>query len=213
MTRTIRRLSFVASLLAAPAFVGLVAPVATAQAAETGDSATAYLKTKQNGLTKILKDNKPGPARTQKVNAELDTLIDYDEMARASLGDEWGKRSEGERKQFTELLKQLIQKNYTKRMDDLVEYDIAYKSEQPTGGDTTVKTEAKSQKDKRAAPVLVDYVLRKKGSSYVIVDIIPEGSSYVRTYNKEFTKILKKPVPDGGWDALVAKMKKKLAEP
>ncbi len=212
MSRTLRRLSLVASLLVAPASLATLAAVAPAHAAENA-SATGFLKERQTGLMKTLRASKPGPERAKKVNAELATFIDYDEMARASLGDEWGKRNDAERKQFTDLLRQLIEKNYTKRMDEMVDYEVDYKSEATNSGDTTVKTEAHNLKDRRAAAVLVDYVLRKKGAAYVIVDIIPEGSSYVKTYYKEFTKVLKKPAPDGGWDALIAKMNKKLKEP
>ncbi len=212
MSRTIRRLAFVASLLVAPALVAVVAPESAAHA-QTATTASEFLKDKQAKLLKLLRENKPSAERTTKLNAELANLIDYEEMAKGSLGtDEWGKHSEAERTQFTGLLKQLIVKSYTKRLDDLVDYDVAYKSESASGSDTTVKTEAKSQKDKRAAAVQVDYVLRKKGSGYVIVDIVPEQSSYVKTYNKEFTKVLKRTGSDGGWDALIAKLNKKLAE-
>ncbi|MBI2390308.1 MAG: ABC transporter substrate-binding protein, partial [Deltaproteobacteria bacterium] len=62
--------------------------------------------------------------------------------------------------------------------------------------------------DKKAAPVLIDYVVRKKGSGWIVVDLIPEGSSMARTYHKEFSKVIKK----DGWATLIKKMKDKLAK-
>lgn len=214
MSRTIRRIALAASLLVAPAVLAVVAPEPSAKAAESATTASLYLKQKQDLLIAMITDPKVKSAdeRAKNVNAELLKLIDYTEMAKASLGDEWAKRSDAEQKQFKGLLQQLIEKNYKKRLDELANYTVAYNSESSSGTDTTVKTTATSKKDNRAAPLLIDYVLRKKGSDYVIVDIIPEGSSYVKTYNKEFTKVLKKPAPDGGWDALIAKMNKKLTE-
>ena len=212
MSRTLRRIALVASLLVAPALLGVASE--TAAHAEEAKSASSYLKGKQELLISILTDTKrSADDRAKGVNAELLKLIDYTEMAKGSLGDEWGKHSEAEQKQFKDLLQQLIEKNYKKRLDELAGYRVAYDSESTaSGGDTTVKTTAKSKTDNRAAPMLIDYVLRKKGSEFVIVDIIPENSSYVKTYNKEFTKILKRTGPDGGWSALIAKMNKKLTE-
>jgi phospholipid transport system substrate-binding protein len=214
MSRTIRRIALAASLLVAPALIAVVAPESDATAAESATTASGFLKVKQDLLIGMLSDPKVKSAdeRAKNVNAELLKLIDYTEMAKASLGEEWGKRSDAEQKQFKGLLQQLIEKSYKKRLDELGGYKVSYDSESTSNGDTTVKTTAKNQKDNRAAPLLIDYVLRKKGSDYVIVDIVPEGSSYVKTYNKEFTKVLKKPAPEGGWDALIAKMNKKLTE-
>lgn len=212
MSRTIRRLALVTSLLVAPAMLAVVAPESVARAAVSA-TASGYLKGKQDALVALMSDKtKSADDRAKAVNAELLKLIDYTEMAKASLGAEWAKRSDAEQKQFKGLLQQLIEKSYKKRLDELAGYKVSYDSESTSGSDTTVKTTAKNQKDNRAAPLLIDYVLRKKGSDYVIVDIVPEGSSYVKTYHKEFTKVLKKPAPDGGWDALIAKMNKKLAE-
>jgi ABC-type transporter MlaC component len=216
MSRTLRRIALAASLLVAPALLAVVAPESAAKAAESATTASGFLKTKQDLLIGMLSDPKVKSAdeRAKNVNAELLKLIDYTEMAKASLGDEWGKRSEAEQKQFKGLLQQLIEKSYKKRLDDLSGYKVTYDSES-TGkdGDTTVKTTATNKKDNRAAPLLIDYVLRKKGSDFVIVDIIPEQSSYVKTYHKEFKKVLdKKPADGGGWDGLIAKMNKKLTE-
>lgn len=215
MTRSLRRITVALSLLVAPALLGVAAIETEARAgtAVTPGPVSASLKSKLDPIVEYLRNNKtPSAARTKKVNGDLAGLIDFDAMAKDSLGDEWAKRSAAEQKEFSDILRQLVEKNYSKRLDEFVNYDIKWTAESVKGSDATVKTNATNLKNTREPAVLIDYTLRKRGNDWVVVDIIPEGASYVTTYRKEFTKILNKPAPDGGWDKLIAKMKKKLAE-
>lgn len=148
------------------------------------------------------------PEREKKVDAELKLLVDYDDMAKIALGAEYDQHPKEEIAEFTDILRQLIEKNYKKRLQDTLNYRIVATGEEPKNSDVLVKTQATNLKDKKAAVVLIDYVLRKKGGTWIAVDLIPEGSSMARTYNKEFTKVIKK----DGWPALIKRMKNKLAK-
>ncbi len=204
MFRTLRR-----SLLAlclATATVGMVGTVTTSDA-QAASTATDFIKGKHETVVKLLKTPKSAD-RDKKIDAELTTLVDYDEMAKAAVGVNWDKRSDAEKKEFTELLRQLVDRNYRKRLEQTLDYNVTYKGEKAQGSDTLVQTEAANAKDLRAPAVMIDYVLRKKGSGFIVVDIVPEGASYVKVYNKEITKILDK----NGWDAVIKKMKDKLAK-
>jgi phospholipid transport system substrate-binding protein len=217
MTRTLRRLTVALSLLIAPTALGVAAfeTEARAGAPATPGPVSGALKGKIDPLVEYLRTNKmPTPARTKKVSTDLAAIIDFDAMAKDSLGDEWGKHSTVEQKEFSDLLKQLVEKNYTKRLDEFANYRIDWTEEKTDAktGETTVKSKATNLKNSREPATLIDYTLRKRGNDWVVVDIIPEGASYVSTYKKEFTKILKKPAPDGGWTVMINKMKKKLAE-
>lgn len=220
MFRTIRR-SLLATTLAtslvagaAGAVVTSVAPRAAADA--PASTATGFLQAKHAKVRALLA-TPASPERDKKVDAELVQLLDYGEMAKVALGDgctktaecdQFKNRTKAELDEFTGLLRQLIEKNYKKRLDQTKSYEISYKGEEPKGTDTLVKTEAKNLKDKREAPVLIDYVVRKQGSGFIVVDLIPEGSSMAKTYNKEFIKVIKK----NGWPELIKKMKDKLAK-
>ena len=190
--------------LAIPTFGAVV--TADAQAAAPGP-ATSFIKARYDAVLKLLGE-KPSPEREKKIDAELGLLIDYDEMAKAVLGDEAGKRKPDEIARFTAVLKELIQINYKKKIADLQAWSVDYKAEVAQGSDTKVQTEAKDQKDKKAPAVLIDYVVRKKGTAYIVVDIVPEDASYVKTYNKDLMKIVKK----DGWDAMMKKLDDKLAK-
>ena len=197
------------SLLAAALVLGAVAaaPSASADAPAAATSASAALEAK----LKVVRGLLGGPAsadREKKIDAELKSLVDYDDMAKVALGAEYDKHSKDEISEFTEILRQLVEKNYKKRLSDTLNYEILTKGEEPQGADVLVKTEARSLKDKKAAVVQIDYVLRKKGGSWIAIDLIPEGSSMAKTYHKEFSKVIKK----DGWPTLIKKMKDKLAK-
>jgi phospholipid transport system substrate-binding protein len=203
--------SFRSTLLALSLALGAAAFVTPlrADAAAAAPGASSYLKTKHEKVSALLKSKDAD--KDKKVEDELDNLIDYDQMAKDALGDAWNdaKRTDAERATFKDLLKQLIQKNYKKRLTQTLDYAITYKGEDVKGDAITVHTEAQNVNDKREAPTQIDYVMKKNASgNYIVVDLVPEGSSMIKTYHKEFKKVIDK----DGWDAMIKKMKDKLAK-
>lgn len=205
MNRTLRTTLLALSLALGTA--AFVTPL-RADAATVSPGASTFLKSKHEKVATILKSKDAD--KDKKVDAELDALIDYDQMAKDSLGEEWANRSDEEKKQFEDLLKQLIQKNYKKRLNQTLDYAITYKGEDSKpNGDVIVHTEAQNVNDKREAPTQIDYVMRKDSAGkYTVVDLVPEGSSMIKTYRKEFGKVIK----DKGFPEVVKRMKDKLAK-
>ena len=199
------RTSLLALSLAAGAAV--LAPSAPAHAEAATTTATSFLQSKHERVISLLKSNTAD--KDKKVDAELDALVDYDQMAQDALGANWDKRSDAEKKDFKDLLRLLIQKNYKKRLMQTLDYRIDYTGEDAKGSDFVVHTRAQNVNDKREAPVLIDYVVRKRPAGFVVIDLVPETSSMIKTYNKDFTKVIK----DKGWDEVIKKMKEKLAKP
>ena len=197
------------SLLALFLTTGVAAlpPASPAHAeAPAAATATSFLRAKHESIVALLKSN--AADKDKKVDAELDAMVDYDQMAQDALGANWAARKESEQKEFKDLLHQLIQKNYKKRLMSTLDYRIDYTGEDAKGTDAVVHTSAQNINDKREAPVQIDYVVRKRPSGFVVVDLVPETSSVIKTYNKEFTKLIK----DKGWDEVIKKMKDKLAK-
>jgi len=206
--------SFLATLLTSSLALGVVSvvtPTRADAAAAPASGASTYLKSEHEKVTTLLKSKDAD--KDKKVDAELANLIDYDQMAKDALGDQWNapERTDAQRAEFKDLLRQLIQKNYKKRLNQTLDYDVTYKGEDPgKDGAIVVHTEAQNVNDKREAPTQIDYVLKKDASGkYIVTDLVPEGSSMIHTYNKEFKKVIK----DKGWDEMIKKMKDKLAKP
>ncbi|WP_437294120.1 MlaC/ttg2D family ABC transporter substrate-binding protein [Sorangium sp. So ce426] len=168
--------------------------------------ATDVVKAKQTALFDLLK--KGGVENQKKVGAVFDEMLDYAALAEASLGSEWAARTDAEKQQFSELLKQLVRRAYERNLKKTLDFNVEYLSETDSGGVMTVKTKAVSRKDAREEPVEIAFKLSQKGGAWLVKDIVTEGVSLVGSYRSQFTKIIKK----DGFPALIQKMKDKLAK-
>ncbi|WP_438032483.1 MlaC/ttg2D family ABC transporter substrate-binding protein [Sorangium sp. So ce204] len=168
--------------------------------------ATDVVKAKQTALFDLLK--KGGVENQKKVGAVFDEMLDYAALAEASLGSEWAARTDAEKQQFSELLKQLVRRAYERNLKKTLDFNVEYLSETDSGGVMTVKTKAVSRKDAREEPVEIAFKLSQKGGAWLVKDIVTEGVSLVGSYRAQFTKIIKK----DGFPALIQKMKDKLAK-
>jgi phospholipid transport system substrate-binding protein len=166
--------------------------------------ATDAVKAKQSSLFDLIKQS----SDQKKINAVFDDLLDYQVLAEGSLGSEWAPRSGAEKAQFSDLLKQLVQKAYERNLKKILGYDVDYVGEDPVDGAMLVKTKAKSKTDAREEPVEIAFKVMSKDGKWKVQDIVTEGVSLVTSYRSQFTKIIKK----DGFPALIQKMKDKLAK-
>jgi ABC-type transporter MlaC component len=182
------------------------------------DDAQGFIQTQHHKLGQLL-HQPASPARDTQINAALDGFVDYDELARRAFGepcpssipsceDLWAAYSDPQKSELRDLLKQLVEKNYRKNLTKTLDYDVSYKGSRGSGGDTRVLTEAKSKTNPREEPFRVDYVVKQTSQGYRVVDIITEGSVLTKDYYEQF---LKKQHNDG-YDAIVSKLKEKIAK-
>ena len=195
MKRTMRKLLTMASL----------ALFVTVASAAYAGPATDVVKAKQTALFDLLKQSSPDE---KKIAAVFDEMLDYSALAESSLGSEWANRSDAEKKEFSDLLKQLVRKAYEKNLKKVLNYDISYVSEEQKDSAYVVKTTAKSKTDAKEDPVAIDFKMAQKDGKWRIQDISTEGVSLVGSYRSQFTKIIKK----DGFPALITKMKDKIAK-
>jgi phospholipid transport system substrate-binding protein len=169
-------------------------------------AATDVVKAKQTALFDLLKQ--PSAANQTKISALFDQMLDYQALAEASLGKEWAGRTDAEKAQFSDLLKQLVRKSYEKNLKKTLSFNIEYLSEEPADGAITVKTKAVSKTNAREEPIEIAYKMAEKDGAWRVKDIVTEGVSLVSSYRSQFTKIIKK----DGFPVLIQKMKDKLAK-
>lgn len=170
-------------------------------------SATDVVRTKQTALFSLLKQ--PSSAATQeKIQRLFDEMLDYSGLARASLAEEWDARTEAERQEFSNILKQLVRKAYEKNLKKTLTFRIDYVGQDAVDSAAVVKTRATNQANSRDEPVEIDFKMVKDGGSWKIADIITEGSSLVRNYRNQFTRIIRR----DGFPTLIKKMNDKLAK-
>ena len=131
----------------------------------------AFISSEQATLTSLLKQPESAD-RNAKLSHELDGMVDYDELARRTLGhpcpasvpachDHWADLSDAQHVEVTGLLKKLVEKNYRKNLIKTLNYDITVKLERDQNGEAKVTTEAQ-KRDSRDPAVQIDYLVREE---------------------------------------------------
>ncbi|HZF55252.1 MAG TPA: ABC transporter substrate-binding protein [Polyangiaceae bacterium] len=169
-------------------------------------AATDVVKAKQTSLFELVKDS--NAANKKKVSGLFDEMLNYSALAEASLGSEWAARSDAEKAEFSDVLKQLVQKAYERNLKKTLSFNIEYVGEETAGNVIVVKTKAVSKTNAREEPIEINFKMQEVGGAWRVNDIVTEGVSLVSSYRSQFTKIIKK----DGFPALIKKMKDKLAK-
>ncbi|MBK8168775.1 MAG: ABC transporter substrate-binding protein [Sandaracinaceae bacterium] len=155
------------------------------------------------------------PARTEadrarrqgELNTQLTHLLDYDSVAATALVDHWNGLSAAQRTEFVSLLRQLVERSYSRNLESTHNYVVRYAGVQAQNGASIVRTYARSRSNGRAPEVSIDYTLRQTDGVWKVTDVTTDGVSLVRNYRSQFHRIVQR----DGWDALMRRMRERLA--
>ena len=194
--------------------------VTTLAAAASADVAGAqsFVEREHGQIKKLVEAGAP----SAEVSKAIDGMVDYDELARRTMGspcpptipscvDHWKDLNGEQRAEVTSLLRKLVEKNYHKNLTKTRDYEITYRGAKDAGENLSkIRTEAKSKAKPRDPAVQVDYVIMGNGSQYKVIDIITEGSSMTKNYYDQFHRMLT--TAGQGYPYLVQKLKDKIAK-
>jgi len=130
--------------------------------------------------------------------------FDYRSMAKRSLGKPWKKLTETDRKHFTDVFRDLLERSYGNRLS-------AYKGQKVIFADAEIKknkARVKSTIIDGARKTPVEYRLHQTKSGWQVYDIRIEGTSMVRTFYQDFKSTL----DSGGYQKLVNVLEEKVAK-
>jgi phospholipid transport system substrate-binding protein len=195
-------------LLVATLFV-LALGTGTARAA---GAATGTVRKANDTLTELLrKKAAPGSpeekALATQVTGKLSSFLDVDELGRRALRDHWSKLTDAQKKEFSTLLRELVEANYLRALRSQLDYKVSYLSETSTDSGVRVATEVSSVKNGRKQTISIDYVLHENNDSWRVFDLVTDGVGLVENYRSQFNKVVAKE----GIDGLLARMRKKKA--
>jgi len=172
---------------------------------------TKYLTAQVNTVRGLLKiKTEKASAQAQEVDAKLKAVIDpvmeFGKLSERALGKHWPTLTEEQRKTFVDTFRELVYRSYLRRVRSADEqYSIAYEDEEAKGQKAVVTAIAKT---KKAEIELVFHLAERDKTRWVAEDIVIDEVSLVENYREQFNKI----ITDKGFDELISKMKKKLAE-
>jgi phospholipid transport system substrate-binding protein len=137
-----------------------------------------------------------GAARTrakEQARKAVGDLIDFDALARATLGKKWEEIKPAERSRYTAALKGAMEANYLAKMRQGKSTDVdrlrtELIGEEPRGEAVLVHTKVQAGEDTAA----IDYLMEKRPKGWRAVDVITEGVSLAETYREQVAKILAK---------------------
>ena len=143
-------------------------------------------------------------ARLRTLVAEV---VDYTELAKASLKSRWDERTEAERAEFTELLRQLIEKSYLDNIGRQPNFTVEWKGEKLLKGGARAKVKTLARAGGTTLEIEYRLLARPQSpSGWVVADVRIDEVSMVRNYRRSFKKVIKAE----GWPALLKKMRDKL---
>lgn len=169
------------------------------QVKETIESVLDILKDER-----LKKPNKTEERRSKLRNA-VGARFDYEEMAKRSLALHWQKITPKERKEFTELFGELLEKSYINKIESYTDEKILYTDETIDLDYSVVKTKIIT---KRNLEIPIDYKLMKSGTQWKVYDVVIEGVSLIGNYRTQFGKIIR----SHSYAELVKRLKSKKEE-
>ena len=177
-------------------------------------SATDAVKGSINELLRILEDPalKQAARSDEKIRLLEKTAaerFDYTEMSRRTLGSEWAKLDDGQKKEFVDVFQKFLSATYVDRLQGYSGDPIDYLSERREGDYAEVRTKVNYNK----AEVPMDYRLMNKAGNWRVYDVVIDGVSVVANYRGQFTKIIRQSSYDDLLKQLKAKSQKRAEGP
>ncbi len=142
------------------------------------------------------------------ISARLQGFLDVDELGQRALADHWGALSAEKKKQFTALLRGLVEASYVRALRSNLAYEVRYLGEEAQAGVLRVSTELHLRKQDRPEVIAVDYLLRAERGSWRAFDLVTDGVGLVENYRAQFNKVIAKE----GILGLLERMSKKQAQ-
>jgi phospholipid transport system substrate-binding protein len=171
------------------------------------------LKRANAQLKKQLGNRKPSwspeaQARNVEIKKIVGSFLDFEELARRSLIRHWDNLTPKQRTDFVRTLRDLVERNYVRQLYGQPDYDLQLEKEELAGNEATVAGSLKASAKGKKVTMALEYKLVKKQNKWVVFDVVTDELSLLENYRAEFNKVIAK----DSFDALLARMKKKLAE-
>ncbi|NIS61011.1 MAG: ABC transporter substrate-binding protein [Proteobacteria bacterium] len=152
-----------------------------------------------------LKEPARAEERRKLIRKAADERFDWEEMARRSLARHWAGRTDEEKREFTSLFSDLLERAYMDKVEGYSGERVVYEGETVEGDFGVVKVKILTAKE---TEISVEYRVRRKENGWFIYDVSIEGVSLVNNYRTQFNSIILK----SSYRELVKKLEAKLAK-
>ena len=176
-----------------------------------GSSPLAELKKSNAALKKLFQKQPPSwspesDAKRSEMRTIVSGFLDFAELAHRALAKHWDAITPKQRAEFVSVLRDLIERNYTKQVHGQPNYDLRFEKESISGSEATVSAVLHATNNGKKITVSMEYLLLYKGNRWLVYDVVTDEQSMLENYRAEFNKIITKE----SFEALLKRMKKRL---
>lgn len=130
-----------------------------------------------------------GAERTRRFRALLNEGFDVPTIGRFALGRFWRLASAAEQAEYMRLFEDLLVQTYATRFNEYSGEQVRVRGSRATPeGDIFVSSEVVHPTTRAVTPV--DWVLRREGSTFKVIEISVEGVRMAVTYRDEFAAVI-----------------------
>jgi phospholipid transport system substrate-binding protein len=172
--------------------------VAMASHAVAGGTPTEQLKPTLDSLLELLVDpalsgEEHKTERRRRVMETINDGFDFREMSKRVLGKTWRDINEEERSYFTKLMTDLLENAYIGKLENYSGQKLEFTGEKINNKKAQVSTTVENN----GVKIPVHYIMRQKGSKWMVYDINIEGVSLIRNYMQQFKSIVRQDKYEG----------------
>ena len=170
------------------------------------DEPLKIIETRIDRIVEILGDKGlEEDVKVKKLEKAADETFDYVYLSRMTLGRNWLKLDDGQRSEFVNLYRRLLEKNYMGQLLRYTDEKVVF-DRQTMLSDT--KAEVDSNVVSRDKKIPITYRLIRRDGDWKVYDLVIEGVSLVSNYRTQFNDILSRQTPA----EMLAILRKKVAD-
>jgi phospholipid transport system substrate-binding protein len=130
--------------------------------------------------------------KVKQLEMAANETFDYVYLSRMTLGRNWLKLDDGQRSEFVDLYRRLLEKNYMRQL-------LAYTDEKVVFDRQTMLSDTKAEVDSNIVSsnkkIPITYRLIRRDGDWKVYDLVIEGISLVSNYRTQFNDILSRQTP------------------
>jgi phospholipid transport system substrate-binding protein len=127
--------------------------------------------------------------RRDQIRRVAESLFDFEEMSRISLGTYWAQVSQAEKDEFIRLFSNLVAASYMGKIEQYAGEPISYTGEHVEGNTAAVQSRVVTPK---GSQIQVEYRLNRTAQRWAVYDVYVDGVSLVANYKTQFSRIIQR---------------------
>jgi phospholipid transport system substrate-binding protein len=155
------------------------------------------LETTQTNVNKVLKvlgdTSLQEKVKKEKLRSISNDMFDWTALSRLTLGRNWKKLNDVQRKEFMDLYRQILEKAYIGKLLEYTNEKVVFHKETML---SKSKAEVQTKIITKKAEIPLYYRMILRNGNWKVYDLIIEGISMVKNYRSQFNEILRKKPPE-----------------